>query len=259
MYKKSEKLCLIISGCIAPVSQKYLVLTDKDLRLKQYLNSIEYYIKKSPFKNIIFCDNSNYAYNDKYLLYEQAHKMGKKFEWISFQGNNQAVLKYGKGYGEGEIIEYVLKNSMLIKSCNWFAKITGRLLIKNINPIIENINLNSDKIFMNVDIYRKKGMDTRFYVINKYTYQKYYQNLYKTINDNLNPPIALEDVFYLQSHRNNNILHNLPLYPRFVGKSGGNGRDYTKESKNRMFIFDILCKCKLFNKIIPFYRKISYR
>lgn len=39
----------------------------------------------------------------------------------------------GKGYGEGEIIEYGLKYSELLRGAAYFCKLTGRLKVENIN------------------------------------------------------------------------------------------------------------------------------
>lgn len=246
----NDSIGLIITGCISPVSQRYLVLTNTEERLRQYVNSIKYYLEQSCFKKIIFCDNSNYNYKDKDSIYNIAAKMGKKFEWLSFLGNSQKIVDQGKGYGEGEIVEYVLKNSTVLKSCNYFAKITGRLIITNINEILSNISFKKYKVFMNADIYRKRGIDTRFYIIKKDTYMMNYMNIYKKVNDNVNPPIALEDLFYLNTETQRNIWHNIFPFPRFIGISGGNGRNYAKESEKMLSFLDFLCKNNYF-KTIP--------
>lgn len=249
----NDSLGLIITGCIAPVSQKYLVLTNTEERLRQYINSIKYYLEKSCFKKIIFCDNSNYDYKYKDDIYNIATKMGKKFEWLSFLGNTQKIVNQGKGYGEGEIIKYVLKNSTILKSCSFFAKVTGRLIITNINEILQKVNFNKYKIFMNADIYRKRGIDTRFYIIRKDIYILNYMNIYKKVNDNIESPIALEDIFYLKTQKCKTGWHNIFPFPRFLGISGGNGRNYAKESEIKLKVFDFLCKKNHFKKVSLIY------
>lgn len=247
MKVKNKEICLIITGCISPVKQNYLVLTNVNERLKQYIKSIRYYIEETDFQKIIFCDNSNYNYDHKDDIYNIARSKGKKFEWLSFSGNTQKIVSFGKGYGEGEIIKYVLKNSTLIKSSSYFAKVTGRLIITNINSILKNINLKSYDILMNADIYRKHGIDTRFYIINKYVYLHKYVNIFTKVNDNAIPPLALEDIFFLETKLNKKWSNIFP-FPRFVGISGGNGRNYTNESKNKLKFLDFLCKRNFLKK-----------
>ena len=60
-----------------------------------------------------------------------------RMEYLTFNGNQNK--ERGKGYGECEIIEYALKQSKLISSSHdqCIAKITGRLIVRNITNIIK--------------------------------------------------------------------------------------------------------------------------
>lgn len=106
-------------------------LSDKEERKKQYLNAINYYIRNTRYP-IVFTENSE---TDISILFEDAIKSGR-LECLSFKGNN--AKEKGKGYGECEIIQYTLDNSKVVQSNNdkRIAKITGRLIIKNIKSII---------------------------------------------------------------------------------------------------------------------------
>lgn len=127
------KKVLIITGCIQPNPNiPYLILKDSTVRLRQYINCIEFYILNSCFDIIIFGENSAYFYNDK-ILKEMAFSKRKEFEWLSFLGDQDMVLKRGKGYGEGEIIKYVLLNSKFKSDITCFFKVTGRLQVVNSN------------------------------------------------------------------------------------------------------------------------------
>lgn len=241
---------LLITGCIDPVPQKYLVLNDVGIRLEQYIQSLEFYILKSNFKKIVFCENSNFAYKKINELTDLATNRGKKFEWISFRGNSKRTAIQGKGFGEGEIVEYALKNSKLLQECEYFTKVTGRLIVSNINEIAESVRFDKYRIFMNRDIYRRKGIDTRLYIINKNVYVNYFLRLYKNVSDdNITHPRALEDIFYIETLKHKNKWANLSVYPRFIGISGGNGRNYTAESKTKINMFSFLCKHNVFNTL----------
>ena len=244
MNKRYENV-LLITGCINPVPQKYLILNQAKPRLEQYIQSIKFYILKSNFKEIVFCENSNYIYEDVDKLIDLAMNAGKSFEWLSFKGDSKKTAEQGKGYGEGEIVEYALKNSKLLHRCEYFTKITGRLIVSNINQIL---SLTKFKIFMNRDIYRRRGIDTRLYIVQKKTYIKYFLLLYKNVDDNNEEnPRALEDVFYIKALKLKDEWINLSRYPKFIGISGGNGRNYTAESKIKINMFNFLCKHGVFN------------
>ena len=95
---------LLITGCISPIkNQKWLQISDKKIRLEQYLDSIKFYIDDSIFSRIIFCDNSGCQYDGLLDLLSYAASKNKKLEWLSFEGNPNLVMKWGKGAGEDEI------------------------------------------------------------------------------------------------------------------------------------------------------------
>ena len=99
----NEDVVLLITGCICPnQNQRFLVLKDAEERLKQYLDSIRFYIESSPFTKIVFCDNSAYSCDSVQELMDVAQKRNKTLEWLSFQGNHEKITEQGKGYGEGK-------------------------------------------------------------------------------------------------------------------------------------------------------------
>ena len=81
---------------------------------------------------IVFAENSN---TDISNLFRSEIASGR-MEFMSFFGNQNK--DHGKGYGECEIIQYALANSRLINSNKdqQIAKITGRLIVKNLSAII---------------------------------------------------------------------------------------------------------------------------
>lgn len=215
----TNKLCLIITGCIYPNSNvPVLSVKDGDLRKKQYIDSIRYYIKKSKFTNIVFCDNSNASQEDG--LKELAQNYGKHFEWIPFEGNSDEVVSKGKGYGEIEIINYAIANSTIISKSEILFKVTGRLMIKNINWFIR-LGKGDRNYFLLRD---NEFVDTRCYCIRKADYIKYFSHVGKLVDDRNG--LFLEHVFY-KTIKNNIIDYKLfPIEPEFSGMSGSNGYSY---------------------------------
>lgn len=242
----TDDVVLLITGCIAPEkSQKFLVLTDEDERLMQYIESIKFYINESPFTKIVFCENSAYPYDASELV-RLAISKKKVFEWLSFQGDIEKVKECGKGYGEGEIIQYALSNSECLKKAKSFAKVTGRLIIQNIHKVVANVKNGGN--YFNRDIYLGHGIDTRFYLCSVDFYRNFLFDVHTKTSIQAGAKSALEELFYreLKKHRNHRTLK---AYPEFKGKSGGNGRDYSKISKTTIRIYSFLCQIRVFNRV----------
>lgn len=184
--------CLILPGCIKPNEDVPLLeLKNYKQRQKQYLESIEFFILHSCVINIVFCDNSNSEIDEQTLLL--AKENGKNLEWLRFKGNDEAVVKFGKGYGEGEIIEYVMKNSEIVRKCNYIIKVTGRMIVKNINFLIRTAN--TKKVYMYPIVYDGKTyfLSTKMYMMPKAIYMIYFQKVYMNVRDLKG--IYLETVF----------------------------------------------------------------
>lgn len=229
-----DKTVLIITACIKPNLDTFkLSLTDSNKRLKQYIECIEWSLDNTLFKNIVFVDNSGYPADPALIKY--ASDKGKNFEWLSFTGNKKQILTYGKGYGEGEIVEYAFNNSKLLKKSTYFCKLTGRLIIDNINIFIKLADIN--KIYfwstgLNLKNKHSDGIETRFYSMPISIYKDTFIDAYSDVNDRTG--MWLEKVFYRRFC--NSYLENRQLfwYPDFHGQSGSMGINYNL-SKKRLF------------------------
>lgn len=248
---------LLITGCISPEkNQPHLCISNPKQRYEQYITSISFYIEKSLFKDIVFCESSNFYYPSNSGLVELAEKYHKNFEWICFSGNKKEVLNKGKGYGEGEIIEYAIGHSQIMIQASYFVKTTGRIVVKNVNKI--GLKLNFRKNYFNFDLCRTCGIDTRFYCCTVDFYKKYLLNAYKRCSDYANE-MSLEDVFYdclIDAEK----FYCLPDYPFFSGVGGSHGDIYDNENIMKRYICSALCRLSIFNRVYSFlalcFRKI---
>ncbi len=123
-------MILLLTGCINPNGMTMTALSNQEERKNQYIEAIHYYLSNTKFP-IVFSENSG---TDISYLFKNEIKSGR-FEYLSFSGNQNK--EKGKGYGECEIIQYALSNSKIIHFAKdkRIAKITGRLIIRNINSI----------------------------------------------------------------------------------------------------------------------------
>lgn len=126
-------MILLLTGCISPGGMTYTTLENQEERKKQYVSAIRFYLTNTTYP-IVFTENSGTDISNLFLDYINAGRM----EYLTFQGNNDK--KRGKGFGEAIIIQYALENSKIIQSAQnlslRIAKITGRLIIRNIKRIV---------------------------------------------------------------------------------------------------------------------------
>ena len=235
--KKHNNTCLLITGTITPANGVYgLYLSDRAERRRQYIESIRFYIEKADVQHIVFCENSEAP--EELELYKLARDEGKNFEWLSFRGNEQAVAERGKGYGEGEIIDYALNNSTVMKACTDFIKVTGRLRVININWVLRMTHEGS-AYFYNC---KEQYIDTRFYIISKAEYCNQLRDAYKSVNDR--EKYYLENVFLDRFKKFNIKYYNFPVDPHIEGICGSSGLVYHR-SPVKVFGKSVLRMLKL--------------
>ena len=215
---KNEDMCLIITGTIKPSNDVFaLAVSDSGIREKQYLNSIKYYIEKTKIKKIIFCDNSGFHENAG--LNELARECNKELEWISFIGDNAMVSERGKGFGECEIMNRIFSTSKLINTCSSFVKVTGRLIVKNIDLVIWTAKKNN----IYCDIYQDMFL-TYFYLMPVETYASYFTDANKNVDDKSG--VFLEHCYYRIILDNRLKPKMFSVYPNINGVSGSTGKSY---------------------------------
>lgn len=234
-------MILIMTASVQPAEINQLSLTDAKVRLKQYCSAIQFYIMCKEFNKIVFCDNSNYCYE-----YEVEQKLAKdkgvELEVLKFRSDLESVEKYGKGYGEGEILKYVLEKSNLLEKEVYFYKVTGRLIIKNIKRLIKNDN---EVALFNRNLYAYKSLDTRFWGMKKSDYVQYLIESYKRVNDEKGR--YLEMCYKRDIERAGITYSSFCKYPIIDGVSGTVGKKYQETKWYTKIIYDLLCYLNVFN------------
>lgn len=214
----------IVTGTIRPSLQMgQLVVRDEKERLEQYLQSIRSLIEAEAFKKVIFAENSNYGCDALEGLQIAADEHQVELECLSFQGNTEQACIHGKGYGEGEIMDYVFQHSQLLKNEPYFVKITGRLQIDNITAIAAR--LKKTRTYFNIPNKTKREIyDTRIYGMPVKQFEKDFLKEYGHVMDGQG--IYLEHVYTKILKKCGIKVYNFPLYPRIRGISGSGGAIY---------------------------------
>jgi hypothetical protein len=201
----------------SPVHTK---LIDTSERLRQYMNALKRYIIESDFDTFVFCENTGFKIlvND---LVQLAKEYNKSIEFLSFVSDIELVKKYGKGYGEGEIIEYAMKNSYYLQDDNLcFFKITGRLFVENINKILKN-NINNKNCFF-TDGINSASVQTVFFKSQISFFKNNLLVVYKKVDDSNN--LFLEYIYF--EFLINKKTHGIFPFPFINGNSGSTGNPY---------------------------------
>lgn len=231
----------VVTGTLYPKASVFRVnLSDAEERLKQYAECLRFLSESREVTKIVFCDNSGC-----FDLMEKLKVMNgdiQNAEYLCFKGSDD-VVKYGKGYGEGEILKYVWNNSELLRTETEFIKITGRIIIRNLDMVIQKMKPEIN-YFNTVRPFTRDGqIDTKFYKISKESFEKYFLDVYKQVRDQEN--VYLEHVYY-NVIKNEKIKHrNFSVYPVYEGVSGSIGTSYGS-AKWKYFIKNLLSKINLY-------------
>jgi len=222
-------MTLIITSTVY-VNSGLTVVMDAGLREQQYTDSILFYIGSAAIKKIVVCDNSGFDYSKVERLSAGAKQHGKEIEFLSFQGDKDKIKQQGKGYGEGEIMAYTLKNSRLLGEGSDFFKVTGRVIILNIDRIASKVVPGEacfQKVTMNpFSTLHKCKVDTRLYYCSRAFFEHHLSDAYTSVDDNGGR--YLEHAYYDSLVVHQARWTGFSVFPRYSGISGSTGLSYSK-------------------------------
>lgn len=226
------KILLLTASVNAKLaSPVYTKLTNTNERLQQYKETLKRYIKETSFDVFVFCENTGFNMLEDDLI-QLAEENNKTIEFLSFISNIDLVKKLGKGYGEGECIEYALKNSVnLQEESICFFKVTGRLFIENINEILVNSKNNKNCFF--TDGINSNSVRTVFFKSQVSFFNQNLLSVYKNVNDTENK--FLEYLYF--EHLIDKKVNGIFPYPYIIGNSGSTGNPYIIKNEYKKIRF----------------------
>ena len=237
-------MLLIITACILVEQGVHGVsICNSTERLQGYLETIRWAIEETDFSDILFCDNSNfdlYSVDEMRLLREQGERNGKNLEYYYFQGNLNAVLAKGKGYGEGEIISWLYDHCPTMRKYEYYYKITGRLTIQNIRQV--HLSDKPENIFI-FDL-GSRCVDTRFYKLSMEDYKCFFKRIYMEVEDFQN--VFLEHVYFRTLTSRHLAFKRFNRSLEFRGKSGTTGVEYC-DIYNENLLFELVYNSFLYS------------
>lgn len=259
---------LIMTATIQPpLNAPELQRCDPELRLEDYLKSLDFYldIDKKYIDKIIFAENSGSDLSRLKQLVQK--KANKQVEFISFVSQCDPLL--GKGYSELNILDKATTESELIMENDFIWKVTGRLRVINLEKIIANAPANYDCYcdLRNLPVHFLKlvkdgwvwngfrWMDTRIFSCSVKGYKKYILNKNEQMTKPYNHPLGnsymienfLFEIFYQAYKDGDNIVPRFKVQPIIEGVRGQSNRSYQT--------FQDICKMNLrrvSRKVLPF-------
>jgi hypothetical protein len=229
----------INSGYFGNVETK---ISDVELRKMQYYDTIEKYILKSNFDNIVFAENSDFPFDFSYFD-ELSQKHGKQFEYIAVNTDIAKTQTNGKSYGEAHLISQAVKRSKFINLEKAFYKVTGRVFVANINKLINN-----KPSCQFITRYNSKWCLTVFFKANVEVFNRCLADIEDLCNDYSGASI---EATYYQRLMNEKVSC-FQIYPDLRGVVGSTGIPYTRSKKN-LLIKNLLVKMGYYNYRSRFY------
>lgn len=161
------------------VSADQTALTDTQLRLQLTLDAIERWRRTPGVSKVVVCDGSDFDLSPH--IPEPDASGRAACEVLHFQNDIARVKAQGKGYGEGEIIEHALKQSVTLKASAVFAKCTGKLWVSNFSQCLKRFNGQASFDVRGLSI--PNCIDTRFYLVGRDYYLSKMVHAHHLVND----------------------------------------------------------------------------
>lgn len=223
---------LLTSSVVA--YDKGVTLKDTNERIRLALQSVEEWLKIDSSFMLVLCDGSSYDFSERVSCqYPQA-----RIECLPFENNQELVEKYGRGYGEGEIVRHALKYSKFISSAGCFAKCSSKLWVQNFKAcaadwtegtLFKGVFLDVFSPFRQTEF---SYIDTRFYITSTAVYRQHFENAHLQIGRKKG--YGLENSFHdiLLDHKLTKSL--LSVSPVICGVGGGIGTYYNNDLIRRV-------------------------
>lgn len=200
-------------------------------RRQSYVNAISNWLTQTSMKSVVICENTGDTGLGE-AVHEVAAAQSKKVEYLTYVGDAAMVQLRGKGYGDGEIIEYALENSKVLKEDDGgFFKVTGRLNVANFDEIKRRLRGTENCFNLMSTVFRcDRQVDTRFFYVQQGYYRERLLAAYKSVDDQNGR--YLEHQFYSVLAGDPHVKR-FPRQPEIVGASATMGKKYRAKSRLR--------------------------
>lgn len=172
---------LLITSAIK-VSAPFVSIANADDRIRHTMDALAHWFRVAPNVPIVICDGSGFDLN--ILKTARPDLDFGNVEMLSFVNAVEQVQQFGKGYGEGEIVNHAVLNSKKIKQAGCFAKCTSKLWVENYPACVAQFDSRAQLLKM----YDRRKLtyekvDTRFYISEVDFYLTHLSRCHERVND----------------------------------------------------------------------------
>lgn len=174
---------ILLTSCVY-VRSPFVKLNDPVDRVNLTIHALRHWLDFEEGNSFIICDGSGYDFTDDC----NKNFPSKDIECLHFINDVESVEKFGKGYGEGEIVNFALANSRYLKEEKYFVKCTAKLWVRNFGFISRTLRgpFQCDFLFDDNSFVKNptpSHIDTRFYIADKEFYLANLAKTYKKVRD----------------------------------------------------------------------------
>ena len=216
---KTSSLVLITTATNPPDGVFVLKMTNVAKR-KVTAKAAALFWAASGIEKIVIADATGQTLLDEAEVL-MLHQMGVEVEQIHYLQDNDLVIKKGKGYGEGALIQFAIQNSTLLQKVSNFFKCTGKVYCRNFLEIFNVIEQNNIQNIFWRDVVDNM-IDTRFFYASKEFSEKFLIPSYETIDDKNNN--ASERCVWKLAHER--LTQGASIRPMLSGFSGSLDQPY---------------------------------
>jgi hypothetical protein len=107
-------------------------------REQDYLRAFRHWLLLKCDADILFCENSSADLSAFRAAAATDARTGRSVRLVSFAGN-EGAQRYGKGYGEIEMLRYAFETFPELSNYKYIMKVSGRYVVKNGSDIVDRI------------------------------------------------------------------------------------------------------------------------
>jgi len=200
-------------------------------RYGDYVSAVNFYtsLRSARIAGVVLCENSNYDFGDLTRQLER-RSVQTEIEIITFDGNEEkANVHYG--YSELGIIDHAFCKSQLLRKCDSFVKISGRLILTNITELMSLIPpCTNFAVDLRRAYWREGGPPYRARTQVIYSEMQFYQDFFFQKRDQMIGMCTHIEEFIpivISSLPNkDNILVRFPIECSIAGISGSDNKNY---------------------------------
>ena len=218
---------LITTAIAPPAGMPYLKITNVATRQLTTKAGIFFWAAQGIQRIVVADATGKTALNEEDVA--SLRQMNVEVEQVSYLQEDAVITRKGKGYGEGKLIEFALRNSVFLREADHFFKCTGKVYCRNFRSIVQLIEKNNiEQLFwrwMEPEPYFKNWADVRFFYSTKEFCEQRLIPAYLQSDDHVQ---AVESLCF-------NMLEKalgaaLVIRPLLSGFCGGTGEQYFDSS-----------------------------